>query len=104
MQSIEPKITKVVAGILINSKNEVLISQRLTSQPWPGYWEFPGGKVEVNESLDQCLSRELFEEISINPLSYAEWITREFFQDNRVIKITFFKITRWTGEIQKKRS
>ena len=102
MQNIEPKITKVVAGILINSKNEVLISQRLTSQPWPGYWEFPGGKVEVNESLDQCLSRELFEEISINPLSYTEWITREFFQDNRVIRITFFKITRWTGEIQKK--
>ena len=102
MQNIEPKITKVVAGILINSKNEVLISQRLTSQPWPGYWEFPGGKVEGNESIDQCLSRELFEEISINPHSYSEWITREFFQDNRVIKITFFKITRWTGEIQKK--
>ena len=102
MQSIEPKITKVVAGILINSKNEVLISQRLTSQPWPGYWEFPGGKVEVNESLDQCLSRELFEEISIKPISYTEWITREFFQDNLVIRITFFKITRWTGEIQKK--
>lgn len=102
MQSIEPKITKVAAGILINSKNEVLISQRLTSQPWPGYWEFPGGKVEGNESIDQCLSRELLEEISINPLSYSEWITREFFQDNRVIKITFFKITRWTGEIQKK--
>jgi len=102
MQNTEPKITKVVAGILINSKNEVLISQRLTSQPWPSYWEFPGGKVEVNESLDQCLSRELFEEISIIPLSYTEWITREFFQDNLVIRITFFKITRWTGEIQKK--
>ena len=102
MLNTEHKITKVVAGILINSKNEVLISQRLTSQPWPGYWEFPGGKVEENESLDQCLSRELFEEISINPVSYSEWITREFFQDNRVIKITFFKITQWAGEIQKK--
>ena len=102
MQNTEHKITEVVAGILINSKNEVLISQRLISQPWPGYWEFPGGKVEPNESLDQCLSRELFEEISIKPISYTEWITREFFQDKRVIRITFFKITRWTGEIQKK--
>ena len=44
MQNTEPKINKVVAGILINSKNEVLISQRLTSQPWPGYWEFPAVK------------------------------------------------------------
>ena len=102
MQKTEPKINKVVAGILINSKNELLISQRLTSQPWRGYWECPGGKLEVDESLDKCLSRELFEEISINPLSYTEWITREFFQDNQIIRITFFKITRWTGEFQKK--
>ena len=55
MQNTEPKIIKVAAGILINSKNEVLISQRLSSQPWPKYWEFPGGKVEENESLEECL-------------------------------------------------
>jgi 8-oxo-dGTP diphosphatase len=102
MQNTEPKIIKVAAGILINSKNEVLISQRLSSQPWPNYWEFPGGKVEENESLEECLSRELFEEIGINPVSYSEWITREFLQDDRIIKITFFKIIRWAGEIKKK--
>lgn len=102
MQNIEPKITKVVAGILINSNNDVLISQRLSSQPWPYYWEFPGGKVEENESLEQCLFRELSEEIDINPVSYSEWITREFLQDGQIIKITFFKITKWTGSIRKK--
>jgi 8-oxo-dGTP diphosphatase len=102
MQNTEPKIIKVAAGILINSKNQVLISQRLSSQPWPNYWEFPGGKVEENESLEECLSRELFEEIGINLASYSEWITREFLQDDRIIKITFFKIIRWVGEIKKK--
>ena len=65
MQNTEPNITKVVAGILINSKNEVLISQRLTSQPWPGYWEFPGGKIEKDETQKECLQRELNEEFAM---------------------------------------
>ncbi len=59
-----PKIINVCAGIIIEG-NRVLICQRSESHH-NGSWEFPGGKIELNESHQEALKRELNEELSIN--------------------------------------
>ena len=54
-----------VAIAIIRHENRLLICQRGPDGPLAGYWEFPGGKCEAHESLEQCLHRELREELAI---------------------------------------
>lgn len=55
---------KVAIGIIKNDADQFLMSAR-TSGPYAGYWEFPGGKIEANESSAAACVRELYEEIGI---------------------------------------
>ena len=55
----------VTAGVIWNDEGQVLIAQRPTEGLLGGLWEFPGGKVEPGETLPECLSRELREELAI---------------------------------------
>jgi len=55
----------VTAGVISNESGKVLLVRRAPDQSLSGYWEFPGGKVEPNESEVECLKRELTEELSI---------------------------------------
>jgi 8-oxo-dGTP diphosphatase len=57
-------IKKVAAGILIKD-GKVLIARRKQGQSHAGLWEFPGGKIEENETPQACLERELQEELGI---------------------------------------
>src|SRR5437868_9536693 len=59
------KTLLVVAAALVNSKNEVLLAQRPEGKRLAGKWEFPGGKVEADESPEAALVRELHEELGI---------------------------------------
>jgi len=58
------KNIKVAAGI-IRSNGKVLITRRAPKEKMAGGWEFPGGKIEKNESEEECLVRELKEELDI---------------------------------------
>jgi 8-oxo-dGTP diphosphatase len=58
------KVVRVVAGVL-KIGNKVLLTSRPTSKSHSGYWEFPGGKIEENESVIDALIRELREEINV---------------------------------------
>ncbi|HGO5824569.1 TPA: (deoxy)nucleoside triphosphate pyrophosphohydrolase [Mannheimia haemolytica] len=55
----------VVAGIIIDDQNRILIAHRPAKENFPGGWEFPGGKIESGESPESCLVRELNEELGI---------------------------------------
>jgi len=55
----------VVAAALINEKGEILLAQRPAGKRLAGKWEFPGGKVEADESPELALARELHEELGI---------------------------------------
>lgn len=71
--------TRLVALLgLINKNDEVLISLRKKTNEYNNYWEYPGGKVEVSETVDQALEREIKEELNIDissncvsPLAFA---------------------------------
>jgi len=58
------QIIKVTAGV-ITDKDRVLITRRAPKQKFAGGWEFPGGKIEINETPQACLVRELKEELNI---------------------------------------
>ena len=63
MPNIEPELH--VACAVIRQGNQVLLSQRLASAHQGGLWEFPGGKVAAQESPEDALARELYEELGI---------------------------------------
>ena len=55
----------VAVGVILNEAGEVLVSQRSQNSHMGGFWEFPGGKVETGESVNDALARELQEEVGI---------------------------------------
>lgn len=55
----------MTAGVIRNNAQQVLLVRRTPGQLLGGYWEFPGRKVESNETEKDCLKRELKEELSI---------------------------------------
>jgi 8-oxo-dGTP diphosphatase len=93
-------VKRVVAGILVRG-DEVLCCQRAESDPMPFRWEFPGGKIEANESPEEALRRELVEELQIHaeigPLIEA---IRHSYKAEVVIELSFFRVDRWSGEIR----
>lgn len=58
------KQVKVVAAIIENDNEEILCALRSPKMILPNLWEFPGGKVEVNEDLKSALEREIREELN----------------------------------------
>ena len=59
------KTIQVIAGV-INDIDKVLITRRAPQEHFAGSWEFPGGKIENNETQQECLKRELKEELNID--------------------------------------
>ena len=56
---------EVAAAILSDAAGRVLIARRKAHKAQGGYWEFPGGKLEVGETAEACLQRELLEEMNL---------------------------------------
>ena len=90
----------VVSIVLINEVNEILLSKRPINKHLEGYWEFPGGKIETNESPEQALIREIKEELNINinnkciaPLSFSEFDYKEF-----QLLLLLYVCRRWEGD------
>ena len=61
----EAKVVDVAVGVLIREDGRVLLASRPEGNPWAGYWEFPGGKLEDGETVHQALVRELDEELGV---------------------------------------
>ncbi len=85
----------VTASILVND-GKVLIAKRSASDKLPSMWEFPGGKIEPNETPEQCLERELEEEFCIST-SIEEYLGFTTYDYGHIhIKLLFYR-TKWTG-------
>lgn len=61
----------VAVGVICNDDGEILIAKRADHLHQGGLWEFPGGKVEAGEAVEDALSRELQEELGIRPEQQA---------------------------------
>lgn len=96
------KIVLVSAVALIDIDGRVLLAQRPTGKSMAGLWEFPGGKVEVNETPEEALVRELEEELGINtwksclaPLTFASHSYDDFH-----LLMPLFACRKWEGTPQ----
>ena len=56
-------MTRVVMGLLFNQNGNILIAKRNAGKRYGGLWEFPGGKIERGETIEQALVREIMEEL-----------------------------------------
>lgn len=92
----EPRPIIDVSAALIFHQGKLLITQRRADSHLGGLWEFPGGKREPNETFEECLVREIREELAI------ELTVGELFQDithayeTKTVHLKFF-VCAWTG-------
>jgi 8-oxo-dGTP diphosphatase len=87
----------VVAGIISNAKQEVLVSYRPSHVPQGNMWEFPGGKIEPGETAYDALVRELQEELNITVISAEFFARNQHVYGDRHIHLEVFKIKEYEG-------
>jgi len=98
-QTENTKIVEVAAAVLQRPDGSFLLAQRPPDKIWAGYWEFPGGKIESGETPYHALSRELREELGIEVETAYPWITRVFTYPHATVRLNFFRVTAWHGEL-----
>jgi len=87
MQTNDP--IEVAAG-LVFLRGKLLISQRPAGGHLAGLWEFPGGKCETGETLQECLQRELFEELGVAVNVSEQVMTTTHVYPEKTVKLNFF--------------
>ena len=84
---------KEVTAAIIVTDNKVLISRRGPESKLAGFWEFPGGKVEKGETRQECLQRELLEELSVEAIAGEEIAESEYHYDHGSFLIIAIEVT-----------
>lgn len=95
----QAKVVEVAAAVLQKPDGSFLLAQRPADKIWAGYWEFPGGKIEPGETAHHALGRELREELGIEVVTAYPWITRVFTYPHATVRLNFFRVTEWVGEL-----
>jgi 8-oxo-dGTP diphosphatase len=95
----ERAVVDVAVGVLMQGE-EFLLTSRPEGKVYAGYWEFPGGKLEAGESVEQALRRELQEELGITIGAVQVWKTQMVDYPHALVRLHFCKVWDWQGELQ----
>ena len=99
-ETAEEGIVDVAVGVLIDAEGRFLLTSRPQGKVYAGWWEFPGGKLETGESVQQALRRELHEELGITIGDAVPWqVTRMDYAHARV-RLHFCRVHDWRGEFE----
>jgi 8-oxo-dGTP diphosphatase len=83
----------IVTAAIIERDGCVLLTRRLPGTHLAGRWEFPGGKCEPGETLDQCLTRELAEELAVAAVINRPVLVTRHTYPERTVELHFFDVT-----------
>ena len=93
--------TEVAVGILIRAADDaLLLSTRPPGKPYAGFWEFPGGKIEMGETVEQALRRELQEELGITLDAAEVWRVTEHDYPHARVRLHWCKVLHWRGDFE----
>ena len=95
----------VAVGVLVERdpsgrEGRFLLTARPPGKVYAGHWEFPGGKFEPGETLDEALRRELHEELGITIGAVHPWQQQLFDYPHARVRLHFAKVFDWSGELQ----
>jgi 8-oxo-dGTP diphosphatase len=96
----EREAVDVAVGVLVDSQGRFLLTSRPAGKVYAGYWEFPGGKVEPGESIEQALRRELQEELGITIAAAQPWQIELMDYPHARVRLHFCKVFAWSGDFQ----
>jgi 8-oxo-dGTP diphosphatase len=91
------RVVEVAAG-LIERDGRYLIAKRKMGTHLAGFWEFPGGKREAEESLEDCLRRELREELAVEIREPVPYRTIQHAYPDKTVELHFFRCSIASGE------
>lgn len=91
-------LTDVAVAVITKLDGTFLMAQRPAGKPYAGYWEFPGGKVEPNETVHAALVREIKEELGLDVTQVYPWVTQVFTYPHATVRLHFYRVTAWHGE------
>ena len=90
----------VAVGVLIDGEGRFLMTSRPTGKVYADHWEFPGGKLEVGETVAQALRRELNEELGIDIGRAHPWQVEMVDYPHALVRLHFCKVYEWAGEFE----
>jgi 8-oxo-dGTP diphosphatase len=90
----------VAVGILIDAKGRFLLTSRPVGKVYAGFWEFPGGKLEGGETVEQALKRELQEELGLTIATAHFWKTALMDYPHARVRLHFCKVYEWIGTLE----
>ena len=94
------KTIDVAVGILINEHHQFLLTSRPIGKVYETYWEFPGGKLEANETVAQALARELEEELGLKIGDVQIWRQQLVDYPHALVRLNFCKVHSWQGNLE----
>ena len=94
------KTIEVAVGVLIRPDGAFLLTSRPAGKVYAGYWEFPGGKLESDETVEMALRRELMEEIGITIGAAQPWKQALVDYPHALVRLNLCKVFDWTGQLQ----
>jgi 8-oxo-dGTP diphosphatase len=93
-------LVHVAVGVVFDANGQFLMTTRPPGKVYAGYWEFPGGKIETGETVEQALARELQEELGIVVQSAQPWRTLDASYPHAQVRLHFSQVHNWSGRLE----
>ncbi|TAK75632.1 MAG: NUDIX domain-containing protein [Gammaproteobacteria bacterium] len=91
------RLIRAVVGVL-KREGKLLVAERPQGKSYSGYWEFPGGKIEADETGEAALVRELQEELGIDVILAKHWLDYTYSYPDKTVALEIWRVDDFTGE------
>ena len=92
------RIIDVAVAIIMDSQHKILVNQRTHDKEHAGQWEFPGGKFETGETVNQALVRECKEELGITVQKHEPLVVLQHVYPNKTVRLDVQIVNLYTGK------